>query len=135
MMPSRYLPHLFALALAPALVACVAAPVLPGSYPLRPQQSATLARDLTITYDSFSDSRCPPNAQCIWAGRLVFRFIIDGRGGVQEITLGPDHPSARPPILRGATIALDMATIPPARAVGTMRPSDAMPVTLKVTPP
>jgi hypothetical protein len=135
MMLSRYLSRLFAVLLVPVLVACVAAPVLPGSYPLYPQQSATLARDIRITYDSFSDSRCPPNAQCIWAGRLAFRFIIDGPGGVQEITLGPDQPSAKPHILRGATIALDPAAIPPARAIGAMRPGDTMPITLRVTPP
>jgi hypothetical protein len=54
---------------------------------------------------------------------------------VQEVTLGPDEPSARPAILRGARIALDPASIQPARAAGTMRPADAMPVTLKVSTP
>jgi len=132
MMPSRYLPHLFALSVAALLAGCVAAPIVPGSYPLKPQQSVALARNVTITYDSFSDSRCPPNVQCMWAGRLVFRFIVDGPGGEQEITLGPDQPSVAPKGLGGAVIALDPAAIPPARAAGTMRPGDVIPVTLLV---
>jgi hypothetical protein len=135
MKPSRYLPHLFALFLAPALAACVAAPIRPGSYPLAPQQRVALARNVTITYDSFSDSRCPPNVQCVWAGRLLLRFLVDGPGGVEEVTLGPDQPQASPRALRGARIALDPAALPPARAAGSMRPGDVIPVTLKVIAP
>ncbi|WP_296946182.1 hypothetical protein [uncultured Massilia sp.] len=131
----RYLSSLFACLAAALLAACVAAPIQPGSYPLRPQQSATLARNVKITYDSFSDSRCPPNVQCIWAGRLAFRFLVDGPGGQEEITLGPDQPSAAPRALRGARIALDPAALPPARAAGNARPGDVIPVTLMVRTP
>jgi len=86
------------------------------------------------TYDSFSDSRCPANAKCIWAGRLAFRFIVQGKDGSEEFTLGPDQPVAAPAALRGARVALDLGSVPPAR-IAAARPSDLMPVTLKVAHP
>ena len=135
MNPSRCLSCLFALVLVPVLAGCIAAPIRSGSYPLRPQQSVELAPDITVTYDSFSDSRCPPNVQCVWAGRLVLRFLVDGPGGAEEVTLGPDQPEAAPKALRGARLALDPAAIPPARAAGGVRPGDVIPVTLKVIAP
>ena len=134
MKPSRRLPSLIAaLLVACLLAACAAAPVRDGVYPLKPQQSVDVAPDLSITYDSFSDSRCPANTQCIWAGRLIFRFVIDGPDGTEEFTLGPDQPTAAPAALRGARVTLDPAAIPPARAGSTTRPGDVIPVTLKVS--
>lgn len=128
-------PPLFATALLACamLAGCAPTPIRSATYVLRPQQSVDLARDLTLTYDSFSDSRCPPNARCIWAGRLVFHFVLDGPSGEEEFTLGPDQPSVAPPSLRGVRIALDPSTIPPARAGGGVRPSEtALPVTVRI---
>jgi uncharacterized cupredoxin-like copper-binding protein len=133
MMPSRSLPRLFAVFAAPALAACAAAPLRDGVYPLRPEQSVALSRGLTLTYDSFSDSRCPANAQCVWAGRLVFRFVIDGPDGREEFSLGPDQPTATPAALHGARVALDMKAVPPARASAATRPGDVLPVTLRIS--
>ena len=127
------LPRPLAMLLMTMLAGCAAAPLHEGVYPLRPEQSVDLARGLVLTYDSYSDSRCPANTRCIWAGRLIFRFIIDGPDGVEEFTLGPDQPTAAPASLHGARIALDTSAIPPARAAGTMRPGDIIPVTLKVS--
>jgi hypothetical protein len=124
---------LAAMLLIPLLGGCATAPPPDAVYPLRPEQSVALAPGLVLTYDSFSDSRCPANTRCIWAGRLIFRFLLAGPDGVEEFTLGPDQPTAAPAALHGARIALDTAAIPPARAAGTMRPSDIIPVTLKVT--
>ena len=122
-----------ALALIQLLAGCTAAPLQDAVYPLRPEQSVTLARGLVLTYDSYSDSRCPANARCVWAGRLIFRFLVDGPDGAEEFTLGPDQPTAAPAALHGARVVLDMSAIPPARAAGTMKPNDVIPVTLKVT--
>lgn len=132
MMPSRYLARLFPALLATVLAGCAAAPVRDGVYPLRPEQSVALSRDLTLTYDSFSDSRCPANAECIWAGRLIFRFLIDGPDGQEEFSLGPDQPSAAPKSLAGARVALDLSAIPPARTGAATRPRDGLPVTLRI---
>jgi hypothetical protein len=122
-----------AMSLLPLLVGCTAAPLQDAVYPLRPEQSVTLARGLVLTYDSYSDSRCPANARCVWAGRLIFRFLIDGPDGVEEFTLGPDQPTAVPAALHGGHVVLDTSAIPPARAAGTLKPNDVIPVTLKVT--
>ena len=117
----------------PILAGCAAAPPQDAVYPLRPEQSVAVARGLVLTYDSFSDSRCPANTRCIWAGRLIFRFLIDGPDGVEEFALGPDQPTAAPASLHGARVALDTSAIPPARAAGLLRPGDIIPVTLKIT--
>lgn len=113
------------------LAACAAAPVAGASYPLQPGQHATLANGMSLTYDSFSDSRCPAGTQCVWAGRLTLRFILAGPDGQEEFTLGPDQPQAAPAALRGARITLDPAAIPPAR-IGA-RPAAAFPVTLTIS--
>jgi hypothetical protein len=136
-MPSRYLLPLSAVLraalLAAALAGCAAPPVREGVYPLRPEQSVALSRELTLTYDSFSDSRCPANAQCVWAGRLIFRFLIDGPEGQEEFSLGPDQPAAAPATLHGARVALDQGALPPARVNGALRPGDVLPVTLRIS--
>src|SRR5438067_13354015 len=132
MMPSRSLPRLSAAFVASALSACATAPARDGVYPLRPEQSVALSPDLTLTYDSFSDSRCPANAQCIWAGRLIFRFLIEGPEGREEFNLGPDQPAAAPAALHGARVALDLGAIPPARASSATRPRDVLPVKLRL---
>lgn len=131
--PFAALAALLAAVSMPILAGCAAAPLHEGVYPLRPEQSVDLGRGLVLTYDSFSDSRCPANTRCIWAGRLIFRFLVDGPGGVEEFTLGPDQPAAAPASLHGAHVLLDTSTIPPARATGTTRPGDVIPVTVKVS--
>jgi len=117
------------------LTACASAPLKNGTYPLQPGQRVALSGDTTLTYDSFSDSRCPANARCIWAGRLSFRFVLDGPGGPEEFTLGPDQLAATPKSLHGARVALEPSSIPPARSTSATRPGDVIPVTLKITTP
>jgi hypothetical protein len=137
MMPPRSLPRLLAVLsaaiLAPLLAGCAASPVHDGVYPLRPEEKVALARGLTLTYDSFSDSRCPANAQCVWAGRLIFRFVVEGPDGREEFSLGPDQPTAAPAALRGARVALDVGALPPARVSAATRPRDGLPVTLRIS--
>jgi hypothetical protein len=117
------------------LTACASAPIKDGTYPLQPGQRVALSGNTTLTYDSFSDSRCPANARCIWAGRLSFRFVLDGPGGQEEFTLGPDQLAAMPKSLHGARVALDPGSIPPARTANATRPGDVIPVTLTITSP
>jgi len=118
-----------------ALAGCAGAPLKDGSYPLQPYQRVALSGDTTLTYDSFSDSRCPANARCVWAGRLSFQFVLEGPGGREEFSLGPDQPSATPKSLHGARVTLDPASIPPVRNAAATRPGYVIPVTLKVSTP
>jgi hypothetical protein len=117
------------------LAGCANAPLKDGVYPLQPRERVALSGNTTLTYDSFSDSRCPPNARCIWAGRLSFQFVLDGPGGHEEFSLGPDQLVAAPKSLQGARVALDPASIPPARGTYTTRPGDVIPVTLRISKP
>lgn len=72
---------------APALLAaCVMVPE-PYSTPPAPQGSAVAlgqsvkVGDVTVTPLSVvEDSRCPIDARCVWAGRLVVRTQVDGAG-------------------------------------------------------
>ena len=118
-----------------ALAGCASAPLKDGTYPLQPHQRVALSGNTTLTYDSFSDSRCPANARCIWAGRLSFQFVLDGPDGTEEFTLGPDQLTATPGTLHGTRVALDPASIPPARTTNATRPGDVIPVTLNITSP
>jgi hypothetical protein len=135
MKPSRRPPLLLAVIALPGLVACASAPLRDGTYPLQPHQRVAISSNTTLTYDSFSDSRCPANARCVWAGRLSFQFVLEGPSGAEEFSLGPDQLSARPRSLHGARVALDPAGIPPARAAYAWRPGDVIPVTLNITHP
>ena len=117
------------------LAGCASAPLKDGTYPLQPHQHVALSGNTTLTYDSFSDSRCPANARCIWAGRLSFRFVLDGPEGKEEFSLGPDQLAATPRLLHGARVALDPSGIPPVRITSATRPGDVIPVTLKITSP
>jgi hypothetical protein len=117
------------------LAGCANAPLKDGVYPLQPRERVALSGNTTLTYDSFSDSRCPPNARWIWAGRLSFQFVLDGPGGHEEFALGPDQLVATPKSLQGARVALDPASIPPARGTYTTRPGDVIPVTLRISKP
>ena len=104
-----------------ALAACAtpAAPRPAGPFTLERGASAELAPGLTLTFESVDDSRCPPGVQCVWAGRLGYRFSIRRGGEAPEsFTLSPAQPEAAPGTLAGARILLDTATIPAPPAPG-----------------
>lgn len=83
---------------AAALGACAVIPDRAGveSIPLAQGSPVALRQgvrvgDLTVTpQDVLEDSRCPINARCTWAGRLVVRARIDGAGwrDTADLTLG-----------------------------------------------
>jgi hypothetical protein len=102
-----------------------------GSLQLDPQQSVELAPGTTLTYDSVSDSRCPPDVKCMWAGKLSYRFTLHAPGASETFALGPDQPDYTSPALHGAHIVLDDKAIPAARA--SHAGPAAHPVTLKVS--
>lgn len=89
------------LTFAAMLGACAVIPDRAGveSIPL-PQGSPTAllqtvkVGDLSVTpQEVVEDSRCPINARCIWAGRLVVRTRIDGAGwrDTADLTLGEPY--------------------------------------------
>lgn len=80
-----------------SLVGCagtpVTAPVAGGSYPLAEHQSVALSPTVSVRYDSFSDSRCPPGAMCIWAGKVSYNFTLTSPAGAEKFAL--DYEGAR----------------------------------------
>lgn len=72
---------------APALLAaCMVLPAPDTTPPLPPGSAVALHQkvrvgDITVTPVAVvEDSRCPIDARCVWAGRLVVRTQIDGDG-------------------------------------------------------
>jgi hypothetical protein len=114
----RLLPLLPVFAISLALSACASdgGGAAPGNGPLRllPHDSATLAPGVTLTYDSVSDSRCPPGVKCIWAGRLDYRFTLKSGNTVETFALAPDKASHTSGMLPGARIELDTSAVPAA---------------------
>lgn len=101
-----------------ALSACATTP-LAGS-PVRSDGLATIGQStrvgaLVVTPQAvIEDSRCPINARCVWAGRLILKSRIDGAGWRETVnlTLGEAYAthgtglalvSAEPGKLAGAT--------------------------------
>jgi hypothetical protein len=95
--------HMFRTALPFALVAvlgaCAVIPDRAGVESVPPLAQGSLAAlqqpvqvgDLVVTPQAVvEDSRCPINARCVWAGRLVVRTRIDGAGwrDTADLTLG-----------------------------------------------
>lgn len=103
-----------------ALAACAApAAPRPAVVTLARGASAELAPGLILTFEAVDDSRCPPGVQCVWAGRLIYRFSIRRAGEpAAPFTLSPTEPEAAPGALGGRRIRLDTATIPAAAAPG-----------------
>lgn len=86
------------LAFAASLTACAIipdAPIVEGTpraegTPVALDQPVVVG-DLVVTPKAIKeDSRCPANARCVWAGRLVVTTRIDGAGwrDTADITLG-----------------------------------------------
>jgi hypothetical protein len=59
------------------------------------------------------DSRCPINARCVWAGRLVLKARVDGAGWRETIDLTLGQPAA----VHGSQLML--VTASPDKVAGT----------------
>ena len=88
--------QIIAIAAALALAACATVPIGP---PTRSDGfahigEATRVGPLVVTPQAVvEDSRCPINARCVWAGRLVLAARIDGAGWRESarLTLGQPY--------------------------------------------
>ena len=104
-----------------ALAACA---TLPASAPVRSDGfahlgEATRVGTLVATPRAVvEDSRCPINARCIWAGRLVVSARIAGAGWreTRNLTLG------QPVLTHGVTLAL--TSVEPGKMAGAQPQPD-----------
>ena len=85
------------LAAALSLSACATAPL--SGTPVRSDGFARIGEStrvgaLVVTPQAVvEDSRCPINARCVWAGRLILKMRIDGAGWREtaDLTLGEPY--------------------------------------------
>ena len=79
-----------AFALAPialALAACATTPDTVRNGPVSFNETARVG-DLGVTpTDLVEDSRCPADAQCVWAGRVVITAVVAGDTATETRTL------------------------------------------------
>ena len=74
----------------------------PVGTPVALGQSVTVGRLVATPIEVVEDSRCPINARCVWAGRLIVKTRIDGAGWREtaDLTLGEPYTT------HAATLAL-----------------------------
>lgn len=97
MLTPRPLAALAALSLTAACAVIPDAPIVEGT-PLPEASMVALRQPVRVgtvvvtPQEVIEDSRCPINARCVWAGRLVVRTRIDGAGwrDTADLTLGED---------------------------------------------
>ncbi|HXH00480.1 MAG TPA: hypothetical protein VNI79_08745 [Sphingomicrobium sp.] len=97
-----------------ALVACATVPVVVDSPTAGLGKIATVGTLRVRPMQIVEDSRCPINARCVWAGRLVLRAEARGASGreVRDLTLG------EPITIQGTSLAL--VSVEPAKMAGTV---------------
>lgn len=104
----------------PVLAACATTGAsLPDEGPVRFGQTAYAGGPTVKPVKLIEDSRCPSNARCIWAGRVVIRAVVTtGRGSrTQDLTLGDP--------VQVADGKLALVSVTPERATNArIKPSD-----------
>ncbi|MGH8109608.1 MAG: hypothetical protein ACREO1_12940 [Arenimonas sp.] len=65
------------------------------TFTLKPGQSATVGASTKLHYARMvSDSRCPANVQCIWAGEVTIELMLESGKEKQTFTMKDDEKSA-----------------------------------------
>ncbi|MEO0063573.1 MAG: hypothetical protein RLZZ08_2133 [Pseudomonadota bacterium] len=114
---------LAALVLAAGCVAIPGGPVAEGPPALAAGSAATLGQPVWVgklivtPAGVIEDSRCPKNARCVWAGRLIVNARIDGNGWRQTAPLTLGEPYA----LQGTSVTLVSGT--PEKMAGEQGPA------------
>jgi hypothetical protein len=115
-----------------SLAGCAAVPVEQalhsGSHPLAEHQAAALSSSVSVRYDSFNDSRCPPGKQCIWAGKVSYHFTLTSKAGSESFALDDEAGRFDSKILPGVYFGISFAGV-------RDRPVEQHAVVLEVTAP
>lgn len=109
--------HSLSIIAALALVACTTVPIadagVRGDGLATFGQSTSVGSLMVTPLSLVEDSRCPINARCVWAGRVVLSARIDGRGWRETAPLELGKPYAT----HGSGLALVSAE--PGKMAGT----------------
>jgi hypothetical protein len=100
---------LFLAMVLPLLTGCVAEDPFEG--PVRLGQIASVNGPRVRADQVIEDSRCPVDAQCVWAGRLIVRVTVLGGGWSKQL----DLTSGMPVNVADGSLTLVQAT-PPRRS-------------------
>ena len=109
-----FLPLAAALTLSACATTTMAEPPIRADGQARIGQSTRVGAMVVTPLSLVEDSRCPINARCVWAGRLILKSRIDGAGWREtaNLTLGEAYAthgtrlalvSAEPGKMAGAT--------------------------------
>jgi hypothetical protein len=85
-----------------------------GSFVLAEKHQVALGRSVALHYDSFADSRCPKNVQCIWAGKRSYQFTLARPDGSETFKLAADGDAFASAALKGVSIVLSQTEVPAA---------------------
>jgi hypothetical protein len=126
--------YLVSMVFAVALAACGrdgSAATLNAPTQLAPGQSALFdAENLQVKFVGIdSDSRCPSDVACVWAGEVIVRLTVRKDGRTQELSI---KSNASLPV-EGFVVAV-LEVLPPRSSSQRIAPADYR-VTLKVTAP
>jgi hypothetical protein len=126
--------YLVSMVFAVALAACGrdgSAATLNVPIQLAPGQSALFdAENLEVKFVGIdSDSRCPSDVACVWAGEVVVRLTVRKDGRTKELAI---KSNASLPVEGWVVAVLDV--LPPRSSSQRIAPADYR-VTLKVTAP
>ena len=75
--------------------------------------------DIVIPLKVIEDSRCPINARCVWAGRVVVSTRIDGAGWRETTNME----LGRPYVTHG--VGVQLSSVQPAKIAGQEIPPQA----------
>jgi hypothetical protein len=114
---------LFSAACAPLETAVIAEPGQAFALPLG-QTAAVKGTDVRLTFkDVRTDSRCPVDVQCVWAGEAKIGVVVSQKGTSEEtrvLTLAPADSEATAGNLRIRLVGL--TPVPRQADAGTARP-------------
>lgn len=88
---------ILSLAVLPLLAACatipLAGPAAPAGSAVALGQPVQVADIVLTPVRVTEDSRCPINARCVWAGRIIVETRVDGRGWRETLPIQLGEPA------------------------------------------
>ena len=105
---------------------------MPATFTMKPAQTATV-QGVAVTFQQVvSDSRCPINAVCVWAGEATIEVTVRGRGpeARYQLQLTPLDPAKRTVTHRD--IVLEFQALQPLPVAGQPTDRDSYRATIEI---
>jgi hypothetical protein len=108
---ARVLCALIAYSLAGCAGIATEMPLQSGSHVLAEHQLVALTPTVSVRYDSFTDSRCPKGAMCIWAGKVSYNFTLASAAGNESFALDYEGAQYASKTLPGVSFGISFAKV------------------------